>query len=90
MWLEKLTGFDLSHFSSIPWTVYHSVLVAVWIFPVCDFRFKEKNLRETRSQSSLSPLLQIMAKAMRAMRKGMKKAAAAPAPKAMRRAMKAK
>ena len=31
-----------------------------------------------------------MAKAMRAMRKGMKKAAAAPAPKAMRRAMKAK
>ena len=46
---------------------------------------------DSKQQQPVSPLFLFrMAKAMRAMRKGMKKAAAAPAPKAMRRAMKAK
>ena len=68
-----------------------SVLGAVWSFPLCDFWFKEKSPRNSKSEQSLfPPSFKIMAKAMRAMRKGMKKAAAAPAPKAMRRAMKAK
>ena len=58
---------------------------------LCDFASSKISAKLEATEACLPfTFLFRMAKAMRAMRKGMKKAAAAPAPKAMRRAMKAK